>query len=319
MRIAYQRMSGAVGLSLEEKGTRGLWWEKRRALFSALQNRGHQICLTSRVTKQTKASGYSFLPFREPAWYDMLMIEFGSSNSQFYGKDLEETRNAAAMMCAAGKPVIFLCDDPDLPYLWKTMTGQHKNWSVWMNARYPQPFGGQPETVRSFDFPFSSLQNCSNPSSHFQKDALVYIGRPNGRESSVKDLIQSRAPWRVYGRPAEWAKFGVPVFEAPNQPQRSAFYQGQIGSLVLADSKHKRLGWRTGRAYHALLAGCPAVVEASHTALSHFQTFREGAEIRHILNLWSDPKVRMQEWERQINILNDEKQIAETTFKAHGL
>lgn len=316
MRIAYRRMSGAIGLSLEEKGTRGLWWEKRRALFSALQNRGHSITLFNRMTKPSIGiNSRAAMNFRQDS-ADVLMIEFGSNNTNFYGEDLLETQEMARLH--PGK-IVYLCDDPDLPYLWKTVQTDFDRWSVWMNARYAAPFGGQPAEVRCFDFPFSSLQAARVPSHTYQADALVYIGRAGGRDSAVKDLIQSRAPWRVYGRAAEWNKFLIPVFDAPDQPFRANFYHSQIGCLVLADAKHKRLGWRTGRAYHALLAGCPAVVEASHTALGSFQQYREGNELHELLKHWRNPEHRLTEWKRQINCMADERQIVDATLAAHGL
>lgn len=314
MKIAYRRMSGAIGLTDQEKGTRGLWWEKRKALFQCLYERGHRVDVAGRFTKPSQE-------FHETkvldSSHEMLMIEFGSSNKSFYGDDLDETLAVAHRFRG---PIVFLCDDPDLPYLWKTALPLPKQtWSAWYNCTRPQAFAGQPKWVKSFDFPFSSFQPTNSPSAEYQKDHLVYIGRPNGREKVVKALIAGGVPWRAFGKTEEWSALGVRVWDAPQQPDRAEFYRRQLGSLVLADSKHKRLGWRTGRAYHALFAGCPAVVEADHDALAGFTRFNTATDLRHLAERWKDLSERSRDWRAQMLSVEADRQIAEATLKAHGL
>ena len=73
MYIVYRRMSGAIGLTDLEKGTRGLWLEKRRALLAELRRRGHVVDVVNRMTKFSE-------PLNPPEWNprkcELLIIEF---------------------------------------------------------------------------------------------------------------------------------------------------------------------------------------------------------------------------------------------------
>lgn len=300
-------------MSLEEKGARGLWWEKRRALVTALTLRGHQVDFCSRMTKPS--ADYPVKPLGN--WHDLLFIEFGSSNSQFYGEDLSAVQKMVEDY--TGK-IVFLNDDPDLPYVWKTVRQKDVGkFSVWMNATRPQPFGGQLTSVRSYDFPFSSLCPRLDPSADYDHEGLVYIGRPNGREKVFDEIFLNRVPLKIHGKEKEWQRFKVSVFPAPNQPDRAHFYRRHLGSLVIADAKHKRMGWRTGRAYHALLAGCPAVVEHDHDALSGFNVFRHPCELLYVAERWKSVATRSNDWRRQIAALDKDKLIMEQTFREFGI
>src|SRR3984957_13659717 len=144
-------MSGAVGLTDEEKGTRGLWLEKRRALLKELRGRGHEVSVVNRMTAPSKVDDP---PRWDPKRCDLLMIEFGSSNARFYGEDLALTQ---CMADEHAGPIVFLCDDPDLPYAWKMVTSRRDRWTAWFNASMGVPFGGQPPEIRILDAPFASL------------------------------------------------------------------------------------------------------------------------------------------------------------------
>jgi len=270
MRVAYRRMSGAIGVSPKEQGTRGLWYEKRKALVELLWQRGHQVEFVSRMTKESQ-----FVPVHQLNNQDILLVEFGSSNMSFYGNDLKDTIKMVNDFCG---PVVFLNDDPDLPFIWD-MVNKPKQWTCWYNATNAKPLGKQPKDVKIYDMPFSSLQKAEEPREQYQKFYLVYIGRPNGRSRAVKQLIAGGVPWRVFGKQKEWEDFGVMVQEPPHQPERAGFYSCQLGCLVLADNKHKEMGWRTGRAYHAINAGCPALIEADHKLLQGFPTFNSPLEV----------------------------------------
>lgn len=311
MRIAYRRMSGAIGVSEYEQGTRGLWWEKRRALVKYLVERGHKVDFLNRMTKHSQF----MKTIVSPADYDILMIEFGSSNESFYGEDLELTRKYVNTFHG---PKIFINDDPDLPFIWDKVTNI-TNWTCWYNAVKPQPLGKQPKEILSYDMPFSSLMEPLEPSNAYQKDYLVYIGRPNSRSKMVKYLVANNAPWRVFGRNEEWEQFGLFTHPAPDQPKRAEFYQHQIGCLVLADPKHKAMGWRTGRAYHAIMAGCPALVESDHHYLSGFPKFTGIIEINRALHRWRDPDLRREDWKHQIGHMWHERTIADKTLVEHEL
>lgn len=307
MKIAYRRMSGPIGLSRFEEGTRGLWLEKRVAFLDELTRRGHVVDIYNRTTKFT-----DLVPPPTFPGHDLLFIEFGSSNTRFYGEDLVQTLKY--LREHTGR-VVFLCDDPDLPFLWKTPKEDWDRWSVWMNAKYPQPFGGQFDQVRSFDAPFASLLPVTEPRPVVDEE-LVYIGRPVGREKVFRSL--ESAPLRVFGRTKEWEKFGFRVESPPSQSVRRKFYGDRAACLVVADAKHKRLGWRTGRAYHALHAGCPVLVEKSHSALAaDFDSFETAGDV---VSWMKDlPECRTEVWRRQRDSVERDRAIFESTFREFGL
>lgn len=311
MKIAYRRMSGGIGVSLKERGTRGLWWEKRRALLSTLVDRGHEVDFVGRMTKES-----AHLPVEKlSSKHELLFVEFGSANKSFYGDDLDETIKMVEQHMGQ---IVFLNDDPDLPYLWDTLKSS-KNWSCWYNAYHGKPFGKQPADIKIFDMPFSSLQKENYPSKAYQADAMVYIGRPNGRAAIVKKLIASQTKWRVFGKQKEWDDYGLIAHTPPDQPNRQEFYSKQIGCLVLADKKHKEMGWRTGRAYHAFAAGCPAIVEEDHKFLKPFPKWGSPWDIDRHFHRWRDPDLRERDWCKIREIILWDRMIAEETFKAHGL
>lgn len=313
MRVAYRRMSGAIGLTDLEKGSRGMWLEKRRALLAHLEHRGHEVTIVNRMTKFSQ-------PLTPAVWdakYDVLFIEFGSSNAQFYGDDLVETQR---MVREHQGRIVYLCDDPDLPYVWKTAPVDDR-WSVWMNARRGQPFGGQPETIPIFDAPFASLLTEPLEEDIATGEGLpVYIGRPKGREKMFKALLDHGVGFDVAGREAEWKDFPVKVVPAPEQSARPAFYRTRMASLVLSDKKHKKMDWRTGRAYHALYAGTPALVEGEHAVLGEtFTPFADPRSLEILFEVWRDPVTRFYAWKAQMERARKDLFIFEATFRAAGL
>jgi hypothetical protein len=316
MKIAYCRMSGPIGLTSVETGTRGLWFEKRKALVRALMLRGHTVDFVSRFTRFTAAAQE---PVRCNETHELLMVEFGSSNRQFYAKDLDAI--GATTVQHVG-PIVFVCDDPDLPYVWSGIPADRLDrWTVWMNATRPQAFAGMPTSMRVLDAPFASLLQPAAEVSRPGYDKLVYIGRTMGRDKVLKALTREASEAFVAcGRPAEWTRYaGTKLMDSPPQTERSAFYRRFLGSLVLADAKHKRLGWRTGRAYHALYAGCPAVVETDHDALP-FARFGTPAELRSLVALWRRmPEVRQTAWETQLTLARADVAIMNQTFAECGL
>lgn len=313
MDIVYRRMSGAIGLTDQEKGTRGLWLEKRRALLLLLETRGHRVTLVNRFTEATA----KVIPTQVPVRGDVLMVEFGSSNARFYGEDLQGT--AELVDLHKGQRCIFLCDDPDLPFLWKQVK-RPQDWTCWYNATRAPSFGGQPNSVGIFDAPFASLlprpKKASTPSLPY----LVYSGRAKGREQAFKNILR-HVTIEVAGRDKEWSDFDISVTPMPEQSVRSAFYADRPGSLVIADRKHKRFGWRTGRAYHALYAGTPAVVEADHDALARtFQPFFDVKDLASIVKSWKDdPALRAKVWAEQMELAAKDVEVMKTTLLAAGL
>lgn len=323
--IGYRRLSGSIGLSLKEHGTRGLWWEKRRALVNYLEeDRRHSVHFIGRMTKQTMQDGDVPIFNHDPDGkhrYDVLFVEFGGTNAQFFGKALAETYRLVERHKG---PIFYLCDDPDLWFPWKAMPGEDwSRWTVLVNAAaeragprvYPVPGG-----ARVLDLPVASLLTPDKPVEKYARDNLVYVGRPDGRSDAFRRLIAANAPFRVYGRSEEWEEYGVRVEEAPPQPQRGAFYAGQIGCLAVADKKHKKMLWRTGRAYHAVAAGCPVLAEANHTLLaSNFGAYDDPARVREWVERWRDPARRADDVRQQQGAVARERPILEDTIRECSL
>lgn len=315
MKIAYRRMSGAIGVSELEKGSRGLWWEKRKAFVKLLRSRGHKVEYVNRMTKFSERG--PILPLTPD--HDLLIIEFGSSNTAFYKDDLEET---ARMITRHDGKIIFICDDPDLPYRWETvMNKDYSRWSAWYNCLAPFATPHHPNGMLAFDFPFSSFQEFHRPRNEYGQH-LVYIGRPTGRDAYVQQFIKNKVPWKVYSNPKDWKEYirtgKLEIHNPPDQPMRLDFYQRQLGCLALADTKHRRLGWRTGRAYHAVLAGCPALIHKSHE-LKGFDHFETPQEVIEYAKYWMDPVSRCYSWEHSMHAILEEISIGLKTLEAHNL
>lgn len=314
MNIAYRRMSGKIGLSDFEAGTRGMWWEKRKALLKILRTRGHVVDLISPLTK---FSGAGFGRPYSPAVHELLMIEFGSSNINFYGPALAET---AKLFQQHQGPVVFLCDDPDLPFhAWGT--DRRSNVFQWLNCTLPAPLKS-PDWVINLDMPFSALQspsrNALRPAqpgdgiAQAVNGELAYIGRPGGRTKAIKALLAEKIPFVAYANAKEWKGFDVEVRPAPAQVDRAAFYAEQLGCLALADSKHKRFGWRTGRAYHAALAGCPVLGESDHPGFKDFALFSEPLQVLRAIDLFKAQRATIVK--TQLAFITNDLRIAEETF-----
>ena len=311
MKIAYRRMSGAIGVTNNEVGTRGMWLEKRMALVGFLRSRKHTVDYIGRMTKASKQ-----FEKKIKLNHDILMVEFGSSNGLSYGEDLAET----ILLCEKHKGIkIFICDDPDLPFLWNKV--DPSQFSAWYNCTNPQKLGGQPENVKLYDFPFSALQTPKKTSIFYRKDKLVYIGRPFGREEEVNALITGKVPWMAYGDKKHWEDFSVMVASAPNQSIRSDFYNKSFGSIALCDKKHIKFGWRTGRAYHSALAGCPALVfsQEINPGLSHFIHCKNTKEILELCSLWQNKKERDKAVEQEVEGIIREKKIVIKVLEGFGL
>lgn len=303
MVIGYRRLSGKVNLSDSDTGTRGSWWEKRRALFSFIQGLGHTLEVLHTSTT--------------PGTFDVLLVEFGSVNRLFHAKALLETQE---IINRKHGRVVFLCDDPDMPMPWG-MVHHPQNWEMWANAWSCSGLGSyHPSSVPVKDFPFSSLQEPRSPSAA-EDDAFCYIGRPNGREKVFRAIYNAQVPFQVYGKPKEWLDLGLVALPGPTQVERSNFYNRRFACLGIADSKHKRLGWRTGRMYHAALAGCPVAVEADHhpKVRETFQTFRAAADLFGVRIRWRDADRRIQSVLASQIRIREERVLCERRFADLGL
>ncbi len=323
-KILYRRYSGAIGLTKDEIGTRGLWWEKRHGLCQFLVSRGHDIHFVNRMTKESSGLGSEY-----DGPYDLMIVEFGSGNKNFYGKDIEETLRMMRNL-PKGTPKIFICDDPDLPLEWGAVSGI-QNVFAWYNCVGANSLLNQPEAIKTYDMPFSSLVVAANGGVYpepliltpEQREGrgLCYLGRPDGRRKIIHQLLAGNIKFRVYGRQPEWDDLGITAHPAPNQPQRAAFYSKQLGCLALADAKHKILGWRTGRAFHAIVAGCPAVFESDHRAFAGgYRSFRNIIELRQIIYNWeNDSDYRLNDLKKQRQNILDDLGIALATLRKFSL
>jgi hypothetical protein len=265
-KVGYRRVSGKIGLTDKENGIRGAWVEKRVALFKMLLNYGYQIIPFSEATDSTKADG--FKTFDKYQHCDVLILEFGGTNLQFYQKYWDDT---CEMIKQHQGRIIFINDDPDLSFLWDLLPDESwSRWTIAANATETVAVSEAlkaPEDVRVVDYPMSRGMEFAEFSSG-GIDKLVYIGRPNGRAKYFKEYTKSAA-LEVAGKPAEWEDYTqLSIVENPQQRDRRAFYRKYNGCLAIYDDKHKRCGWRTGRAYHALYAGIPVFAPAGNKGLA---------------------------------------------------
>lgn len=337
MKIAYRRVSGKVILAEQDCGSRGSWFEKRKAILELLKSRGHRIDLVSSLSKNSSNRDWQkTIPYSCDEKYDAVIFEFAGLNKVFFEKDLEETARIAREHTGR---CIFLCDDPDLPFLWDVVSKtSRQRWFALYNAKYPKKvsIGKQPDFVESLDLPLPMLEigvsGFMKPQEQsreqLQGKSLVYFGRPNGREKVLSSVLSTPGVGlRIFGKESDWIsvkeKYGVRIHEPPTQDQRRAWYSQQLASVVFADEKHKRFGWRTGRFSHALLAGCPAVVEKSHTALVEegCLSFGSGLDLRKLSqDLKSDPQRRSSLWESSMQqMLQAQKSVLDRTLQRVGL
>ena len=263
MIIGYRRVSGKLPLTNDEKGARGTWLEKRLALIASLEARKHSFRYLSEPTANSEAVGYQKLPY-EPC--DVLMLEFGGANLMFHQKAWNETFEIIKKY--QGK-IIFLCDDPDLPFLWKSLPDEDwARWTIAVNAtqldmtRLKLNIPAQAQVV---DTPFHALLE-QREFKDGQEFTAVYFGRPNGRMKSLTPYLQSGMV-TVAGKADEWKEEPISLVTPPEQKERSDWYRLWRACFAIYDKKHEVTGWRTGRAYHALLAGIPVAAPYGNPAL----------------------------------------------------
>ena len=265
-KIGYRRVSGKIGLTNQENGVRGAWVEKRVAFFKNVLAQGMRIIPLSEATDPTANDGFeTFDTYQE---CDTLVLEFGGTNLQFYQKYWDKT---VEMIKAHKGKVIFLNDDPDLPFLWELLPDEDwSRWTIAANAAVPAEVATIlkcPEGSTTIDLPMASGMEFAefHPGSI---DKIVYIGRPNGRTKYFKEYTRTKH-LQVAGKEAEWSDFdSLEILENPQQRDRRKFYQQFHGCLAVYDDKHKRSGWRTGRAYHAVYAGIPVCAPQGNSGLS---------------------------------------------------
>ena len=304
-KVGYRRVSGKIGLTSRENGARGAWVEKRISLFKKLIEFGHRIIPLSEATEATKES--NIITFDGYQKCDVLMLEFGGNNLQFYKKYWDKTIEIIKLH--KGK-IIFLNDDPDLPFLWKLLPDE--NWSRWIisaNAKNTEAVKNAlkcPSGCRVVDFPMASGMPFEE-FQHGELSYLIYIGRPNGRSKYFKEFTKSKH-LKVAGKPEEWKEYvGLSIIENPQQRERRKFYQMFYGCLSVYDDKHKDTGWRTGRAYHSLCAGIPACAPVGNSGLEWCYPIETSEDIDKFILLGKEERKKI--WEKQKSVVEKESYI----------
>lgn len=227
-RVAYRRYSGKLLLEGDKiTSTRGSWVEKRTALLREI---GKRATIVS--------------PEEES---DILFVEFGSLNERFYGDDIAETMRLVKLH---KRKVYFICDDPELV---------PKDVAEWVDLML---VNANPEKcAREWKVPCSALYFHSlierRPYNPEHNNRLVYWGGSSGGREKMLKLLMTVFPIEIYGKQNDFTELSVK--EAPTQDKRMDFYSKFSACLSIRDKKHKRLGWKTGRHYHAINAGIPAV------------------------------------------------------------
>jgi hypothetical protein len=296
--IGYRRVAGKIGLTKNEAGVRGAWVDKRVALFKMLGNLGHRIELLSNTTDETKDDGTTI--GNTDKLCDILYLEFGGTNIQFYGKDWNQT--VEIVKRHKGKPKVFVCDDPDLTFLWDMLTDE--NWSEWtiaanaVNTKEVLRVLKAPEGVKCIHLPMDKgMEFMDFSPGKIQK--IVYIGRNQGRSSYFK-IFGSSPHLQIAGKQKEWEDYpNLTLVDIPLQKNRRAFYRDYYGCLAIYDKKHKETGWHTGRAYHALYAGIPVLAPPGNDGLKWAYPVTSPKDIEDFINLPEEKRKEI--WQKQVD------------------
>lgn len=295
MIIGYRRVSGRLPLTTDEKGARGTWLEKRLALIASLERRGHSFRYLSAPTINSEAVGYKKEPL---GTCDVLFLEFGGANLLYNRKAWNET---FAIIREHKGRIIFLCDDPDLPFLWKELPDE--DWSRWtcaVNASLVEPTRlklGIPIQAQIVDTPFHALLE-QQEFHDGDKPTAIYFGRPNGRMKSITPYLQSGMV-TIAGKADEWKDDSLKLVTPPEQKERSGWYKQWRACFAMYDAKHAITGWRTGRAYHALLAGIPVAAPYGNPALDWTWRTDSPRDLAELLKLDADKRKAIHEQQVQ--------------------
>jgi len=291
--IGYRRVSGKIGLTENENGTRGAWVEKRICLFNNLLKNNFRIKILNATTQQTNIQ-------RDTTSYDYLMLEFGGTNYNFYKKDWDETINIVKKF--KGK-IIFINDDPDLPFLWHLL--DNEDWSRWtvavnaINIDACKKVLRCPQKIKVIDLPmFIGLK--FNDFNHNNSAEMIYIGRPNGRKKFFNEFLQCKQ-LKIAGKTKEWIGYQTILVDIPLQKNRIPFYRNYNSSLCVYDKKHALCHWRTGRAYHAIISGIPVCSVAGNYGLNWCYPVTTHQDLTDLIN--SSQEFRKNLWLKQKTFL----------------
>lgn len=288
MKIGYRRWSTPIGLSDKETCKISGWLEKRKALLKFLEERGHEVLLMSRATPPSKGMWDHKANLEKINDIDCLFIEMSNHNLLHNYKDVAESvRILNEVTC----PVYVLWDDPELEFhIWSNKMNdlwiKKDKITVFANCEniegnedylegliYYKQHIEVKETKFEF-FPIVSLLNYEDHSfskAEQIKMKVVYLGGPSGGRKAEILKLRQHIPIEVYYNTKSWP---IPIDgEAPLQVERLNFYSSFIANIGLQDHKHKKLGWLTGRCFHALMAGTPSLVPEDSNLAKYFTTY----------------------------------------------
>lgn len=332
MKIGYRRWSRPVGLSPDEKFKISGWYEKRLAFLEMLEDRGHECQMLSGLTKESaQAFGQSI--FRFPVEeLDLLFIEVSNKNVFQNYKVIAES---VEILNRATCPVILLWDDPELKMDIHTsirsplprLEMKSRDYEVWVNAEYIPgnedklertlfPVCGRvPHGKTHFKFfPFGALLKYEASPSVYKYDDLVYVGGHSGGRLKQLEFINK---WVILSIYYSSKSYPIPINgEPPRQPERKAFYGQYLANLGLQDSLHKKLGWHTGRCFHALAGGIPSIVEQDSVLAKYFtggnlENIIKGKQFIH--------ENRASEYHKSICKVRALSDVISINLKSHGL
>jgi len=299
VRIGWVRGAGKIGLTDQESGTRGAWVEKRRMLFSAFESHDAEVIPLTPMTPRTRVeTSYGLADTYSRC--DLLVVEFAGLNMAWYGDDW---RNAAELVRNHKGRVLFICDDPDLPLPVDMFAGE--DWSRWMFAANAVNVDATaehlhvPSGATAIDLPLvGEYRDRLRVAPAYEHRSLVYIGRNSGRSAVFKKLLPCEG-LTIAGREAEWKSYGsvINLVDVPEQAQRAEFYRRYLGGYVVFDKVHQRLGWRTGRAYHAHAAGVPVWAADLNNGMPWVQIAPSATDINEACN--TDDQTRANIWSQQ--------------------
>lgn len=293
--IGYRRVAGKIGLTNNEDGIRGAWVDKRIALFKKFFSDGYRIVLLSNTTTITKNEGLD----RQSERFDILCLEFGGTNLQFYGKDWSMTVEYVKQH--AGYKW-YVCDDPDLSFLWELLDDEDwSKWTILANAVEKD------STLRALKAPPGVCFEHVAMDKYMQADEfsagtinkIVYIGRNQGRAAYFK--IFGVSPYlQIAGKTKEWEDYPLlSLVDVPQQKDRRKFYRDYYGCLAIYDKKHKETGWHTGRAYHALYAGIPVLSPPGNNGLSWTYPVNTAKDLESFIQLSVEERQAI--WKKQLD------------------
>lgn len=233
MKIGYRRYSGPCFTDATKvKSHKGAYLAKRIALLEALKGRGNEVTILQ------KGDDFSS--------YERIFVEFGSTNYMFHKPDIDYSNE----ILKSGKAIFFL-DDPDM--MPKELFGAR----VWVNA--DAYLCSKKWKITCEYFPVSALQPQRSPSPGYNDKIVYYGGTSGGRERMLRQYQVFIPNLEIYGDEKEYSH--IKPLTPPSESERENFYAGFKLCLNVNDGLHKKLKWRTGRKYDAIIAGCPAVDE----------------------------------------------------------